>query len=276
MPTVQELLRDAAGLPGDSPRRDAEILLCHCLDKPRSWLYAWSESEVEGEKLLQFRELLRRRSAGEPVAWLTGTREFWSLPLEVSPDTLIPRADTETLVEWALELPLPADARVVDLGTGTGAIALALASERPDWHVSGVDFNPAAAALARRNAERCGLSRVGFLVSDWFSALGGPFDLVVANPPYIEEHDPHLEEGDLRFEPRSALVAGDGGFADLDAIICRSVDFLADGAWLLLEHGFEQGPGVRGGLQAAGFTGVQTRCDLAGQERISGGCWRAQ
>lgn len=276
MPTVGELLRDAMDLPGDSPRRDAEVLLCHCLDKPRSWLYAWPESAVEGEPLRRFLALRERRRAGEPVAWLTGLREFWSLPLEVGPGTLIPRPDTETLVAWALALVLPADARVLDLGTGTGAIALALASERPAWQVEGVDLEPEAVALARRNADRCNQPGTRFYCSDWFAAAQGSFDLVVSNPPYIAADDPHLLEGDVSFEPRTALVAGDDGLSALNAIICKAPGCLREGGWLLLEHGFEQGPGVRQALAVAGFAQVATRRDLGGNERITGGRWHAQ
>ncbi len=276
MATVQALLRRAQELPGDSPRRDLEILLCHCLDKPRSWLYAWSETEVSGVALDRFEQLFARRLAGEPVAYLTGEREFWSLSLEVEPSTLIPRPDTETLVEWALELPLPAAARVLDLGTGTGAIALALASERPLWQVQGVDLNPQAVALAQRNAHRCRLPQVAFAQSDWFGAVEGSFDLVVANPPYIDGSDAHLAQGDVRFEPRTALVADSEGLADIDAIICAAPQHLNPGAWLLLEHGYEQGAAVRDRLGAAGFLAAQTRRDLGGNERISGGQWRAE
>ncbi|MFV8816698.1 peptide chain release factor N(5)-glutamine methyltransferase [Haliea sp. E17] len=276
MSTVQELLRSASDLPGDSPRRDVEILLCHCLGKSRAWLYAWPEARLDADALAQFRELFRRRRAGEPVAYLTGQREFWSLPLAVAPTTLIPRPDTETLVEWALELPLPGAAAVLDLGTGTGAIALALASERPHWQVQGVDVSPEAVALARHNAQRCDLPQVQFSCSDWFAAVRGSFDLIVANPPYIAGDDPHLAEGDVRFEPRSALVADDSGLADLHAIVRAAPDFLNGAGWLLLEHGFEQADAVREALVAAGFERIATRVDLAGNPRISGGCRRAQ
>lgn len=277
MATVQELLRGARELPGDSPTLDAEILLCHCLNRPRSWLYTWPEAEVTGSTLDQFNALLARRGRGEPVAYLTGHREFWSLDLTVSASTLIPRPETETMVEWALSLPLSDDAAVLDLGTGTGAIALALASERANWQVQGLDINADAVALAEGNARTNGLTHVAFAVSDWFSVVHDEkFDLLLSNPPYVEAGDRHLEEGDLRFEPTSALVAAGGGLADLAHIVNKAPDYLRASGWLLLEHGYTQGSAVRELLIARGFKGVETREDLAGQERISGGQWRVE
>mgnify|MGYP001827764811 FL=1 len=276
MATVQELLRNARDLPGDSPTRDAEILLCHCLGKPRSWLYTWPEFDVIGATLEQYRALLARRSGGEPVAYLTGTREFWSLDLKVAPSTLIPRPETETLVEWALQLPLAEDIAVLDLGTGTGAIALALARENPRWHVTGVDCSEDAVRLARSNAQANDLPAVVFEHSNWFQTVAGlRFSLVVSNPPYVQADDPHLAAGDVRYEPRSALVAAQQGLADLAHIIASAPDHLVGGGWVLLEHGFAQGLAVRQLLQERGFVDVQTRCDLSGQERISGGQWCA-
>jgi len=273
MATVRELLRSADDLPGESARRDAEILLGHCLDRPRSWLYTWPEREVDAAGVARYHALLAERRRGVPVAYLTGVREFWSLPLRVDSHTLIPRPETETLVSWALELPLAhAALRVLDLGTGSGAIALALASERPGWQVQGVDRSEAAVAAATRNAASLGLQRVRFDRSDWYQALAGErFGLVVANPPYVSSDDPHLQQGDLRFEPRSALVAAGAGLADLDAIVAGAPAWLADDGWLLLEHGYRQGEAVRALLREAGFSGIETRRDLAGQERVSGG-----
>lgn len=276
MATVQALLRSARHLPGDSPLRDAEILLGHCLDKSRTWLYTWPDAEISEAGAEAFRQLLARREQGEPVAYLTGHREFWSLDLAVAPSTLIPRPETETLVEWSLELALPERASVIDLGTGTGAIALALASERPDWRITGVDFSAAAVALARENQQRCALSNASFCQSDWFAALQQQcFDLVVSNPPYVEEGDEHLKQGDLRFEPHTALVAGQGGLADIAHIVSTAPEHLQAGGWLLLEHGCEQGMQVRNLLQQCGYAEVMTRTDLAGQARVTGGQWLA-
>ena len=277
MITVRELLQGAVRLPGDSARRDAEILLCHCLGKTRSWLYTWPESEVVSTDVAHFDTLMARRESGEPVAYLTGQREFWSLQLTVNEHTLIPRPETETLVEWALELPLPGDARALDLGTGSGAIALAVASERPSWQVTAVDRSAAALAVARTNARRTGLQRVACLQSDWYQALAGQrFNLLLSNPPYVDPDDLHLRQGDLRFEPREALVAERGGVADLEALVGGAPSHLLGGGWLLLEHGFTQGDEVRALLRDRGFSAVSTRADIAGQERISGGCWHAE
>ena len=277
MATVRELLRCGDDLPGDSARRDAEILLGHCLDRSRSWLYTWPEREVAVAQDQQYRRLLAARRHGQPIAYLVRQREFWSLPLEVDHHTLIPRPETETLVSLALALPLPADARVLDLGTGSGAIALALASERPGWQVSAVDASAGALAVARRNAARLALQRVSFVQSDWYSAVAGErFHLLVANPPYIDAGDEHLVQGDVRFEPRTALVAADAGLADLARLVAGASAQLHPAGWLLLEHGCGQGEAVRDLLRVAGFGEVTTHNDLAGLERISGGCRYAE
>lgn len=260
----------------DSARLDAELLLAHVLQQSRTWLYTWSDRVLSAKQQQAADALLARRLAGEPVAYLLGERDFWSLSLNVNPSTLIPRPDTETLVEWALELPLPANSRVLDLGTGTGAIALALASEQPSWKVSGVDFNADAVALAQANAARNQLARVSFMQSDWYSAVSGDFDLIVSNPPYIDEDDEHLAQGDVRFEPRSALVADNHGLSDLALIIDRAPGFLRANGWLLLEHGYQQADAVCELLRARGFAEVSNRRDLGGQPRISGGRWPQQ
>lgn len=277
MATVQQLLNSGADLPTDSPRRDSEVLLGHCLGKSRTWLYAWPEAEVADQAAAHFTTLLERRRAGEPVAYLTGQREFWSLTLAVNEATLIPRPETELLVIWALELELPANAAVLDLGTGSGAIALALASERPQWHLTGVDASDAALTVARANAQLVDLSQVTFSRSNWFEALAGTtYDLLVANPPYIDSADPHLAEGDVRFEPRAALVAADEGLADLAHIGRAGTAHLTRGGWLLLEHGYQQGAALRELLVDAGYADVSSRRDLAGRERVTGGYWHAQ
>ena len=260
----------------DSARLDAELLLAHVLQQTRTWLYTWNDRLLSAGQQQAANALLARRLAGEPVAYLLGERDFWSLSLNVNPSTLIPRPDTETLVEWALELPLPANSRVLDLGTGTGAIALALASEQPSWQVSGVDFNADAVAVAQANAARNQLARVSFMQSDWYSAVSGDFDLIVSNPPYIDEDDEHLAQGDVRFEPRSALVADNQGLSDLALIIDRAPGFLRANGWLLLEHGYQQADAVCELLRARGFAEVSNRRDLGGQPRISGGRWPQQ
>ena len=276
MATVQELLRSGSDLPTDSARRDTEILLCHCLGKPRTWLYTWPEKEVSRDCARDFGQLLAQRREGIPVAYLTGEREFWSLQLAVSDATLIPRPETETLVVWALELALPNAASVLDLGTGSGAIALALARERPHWHVTALDVSEEALQVARGNAVRTRLTSVHFVQSDWYQAVTGQrFNALLANPPYIDGDDPHLALGDVRFEPRSALVSSDSGLEDLGRLVTGAPDQLLDGGWLLLEHGFEQANAVRVMLHDAGFSQVSTRRDMSGQQRITGGCWHA-
>jgi len=276
MATVRELLCAGGDLPGDSARRDTEILLSHCLGRPRAWLYTWPEKEVEAESARRFRQMLDGRRNGQPIAYLIGEREFWSLPLLVNAATLIPRPETETLVSWALDLELPGEARVLDLGTGSGAIALAVASARPDWQVTGIDASEAALQVARANGEHTGLQGVRFLRSDWYGAVRGlRFHALLGNPPYVDVGDPHLACGDVRFEPRTALVSADGGLADLRHLVRGAPAHLLDGGWLLLEHGFEQAPAVRDMLAAAGFGSVRTRRDLEGRERITGGYWHA-
>ncbi|MGM3172591.1 peptide chain release factor N(5)-glutamine methyltransferase [Dickeya lacustris] len=274
--TYQAWLKQAiARLQGsDSAKRDAEILLQHVTGKNRTFLLAFGETELGACELQQAEGLLARRINGEPVAYLTGTREFWSLPLAVSPVTLIPRPDTECLVEQAL-LRLPARAaNVLDLGTGTGAIALAIAHERPDCQLTGVDFQPDAVALAQHNAERLNIRNARFLHSDWFGALQGQhFALIVSNPPYIDALDPHLSCGDVRFEPATALIADDNGLADLRAITQQAGAFLSPGGWLLLEHGWQQAGAVRALLQQAGFEAIDTQRDYGGNERVTLGQW---
>ncbi|MFS9436314.1 peptide chain release factor N(5)-glutamine methyltransferase [Citrobacter sp. C348] len=254
----------------ESPRRDAEILLETVTGKGRTFILAFGETVLTAAQQEQLNALVARRKRGEPVAHLTGVREFWSLPLFVSPATLIPRPDTECLVEQALAR-LPASAcRIVDLGTGTGAIALALASERPDCDVTAVDRMADAVALATRNTQHLGINNVRVLQSDWFSALQGQqFDMIVSNPPYIDEQDPHLAQGDVRFEPLTALVAGASGLADIVHIIEQSKHMLTPGGYLLLEHGWQQGQAVRDAFTRSGYQAVETCRDYGGNERIT-------
>ena len=255
---------------GDSPKRDAEILLGFVTGKSRSWLVAFDDAQLDADQLTQLDALLARRVTGEPIAHLVGEREFWSLPLRVSDATLIPRPDTEILVEHAL-MHLPAEpACLLDLGTGTGAIALALASERADCQVIGCDRIPAAVALAQDNAQRLHIHNVQFCLSHWFDHLPAQrFDLIVSNPPYIDAADVHLQQGDVRFEPRSALVADDQGLADLRFIIQTAPRWLKPQGWLLLEHGWQQGAAVRALLAQHGYQAVQTADDYGGNPRVT-------
>ncbi|MFI8579587.1 peptide chain release factor N(5)-glutamine methyltransferase [Ectopseudomonas khazarica] len=270
MSTIESLLNTAELPDSPTPRLDAELLLAAALGKPRSYLRTWPERELAAEQLGLFRSHLQRRRQGEPVAYILGHQGFWSLDLEVAPHTLIPRPDTELLVESALALLPATPLAALDLGTGTGAIALALASERPGWQVTGVDRVEDAVALAERNRQRLQLDNVRFLHSHWFSALAGQrFGLILSNPPYIRADDRHLEQGDVRFEPSSALVAGADGLDDIRAIIQAAPQYLLAGGWLLLEHGFDQAEAVRELLATAGFSEVHSRRDLGGHERIS-------
>lgn len=278
--TIKQWLADAKAellnSGSDSARTDAECLICHLLGKPRSYLFTWDDQLLDEQQLQSLQALLRRRTAGEPVAYIIGYREFWSLKLTVNPSTLIPRPDTETLVEWSLELPVPATARVLDLGTGTGAIALALASEQPSWSIQAVDFNPDAVSLAADNARNLGLGRVRVFQSDWFADVSGLYDLIVSNPPYIDPEDGHLVQGDLRFEPDSALVSEGRGLADIEQIVKQAPHFLNPEGWLLLEHGYQQAEAVQELLQRAGFQKVESRRDLGGNLRVTAGCWPTQ
>ena len=277
MATVAELLSQRQQLLAcsDSPALDIEILLCHCLQKPGSYLRAWPEAEVPEQVWQQFQALVERRMTGEPVAYLIGERGFWSLDLHVNPSTLIPRPETELLVELALDkVSAKRSATILDLGTGTGAIALSLASERSDCEVKACDIKAEAVALAESNRKKHGLSNVEIFQSNWFAAVNGQqFDLIVSNPPYIDPADRHLQQGDVRFEPRSALVSDNKGLADIETIIQQAPTYLNDNAWLLFEHGYDQAVAVQTLLAAAGFEKIFTEQDLAGVNRVTGACY---
>ena len=274
-PTLAEVLASAELPDSDTARLDAELLLCHAIGKPRTYLRTWPERRPDAEQLRRFEQLLSQRRSGVPIAYLLGEQGFWSLQLEVSESTLIPRPDTERLVEVALELGPQGAAEVLDLGTGTGAIALALAAERPDWQLTGVDRVAEAVALARRNAERLRIGNACFEQSDWFTALAGRgFDLIVSNPPYIAADDPHLQQGDVRFEPGSALVSGADGLDDIRTLVQLAPAHLQATGWLLFEHGWQQADAVAQLLRDRGFEQVQSWRDLGGQQRVTGGQWR--
>ncbi|PNS07529.1 protein-(glutamine-N5) methyltransferase [Lysobacter silvestris] len=268
MPTFRTLLA-AAALRIDPV--DAEWLLLHVVDRPRTWLFTHGDDVATAQQVAGFEALVQRRAHGEPVAYVTGRRGFWTLDLDVTPATLIPRAETELLVELALQrLPSDRPSRVADLGTGSGAIALAIASERPRAHVIASDASIDALKVAAGNAKRLAIANVEFRHGEWFVPLQGErFDLIASNPPYISEGDPHLGEGDLRHEPASALSSGSDGLDDIRIIVANAPAHLHGGGWLLLEHGYDQGDRVRALLEQAGFTDVATQRDLEDRDRVT-------
>ncbi len=269
---VSELLRDAVSrLSGQDRRREAELLLEHALGVERAWLFAHPDAMLDGAAVTRFVAALERRAAGEPMAYILGRAGFWNLDLVVTSASLIPRVETELLVELALErIPVGQAWRLADLGTGSGAIALALAQERPRAEVVATDASAAALALARENASRNACANVEFRLGDWCLPLRDHrFHLIVSNPPYIADDDPHLAQGDLRFEPAVALASGADGLNALRTIIEQAPERLEAGGWLLLEHGQAQGAAVRELLCQAGLVEVETRADLEGRERVS-------
>ncbi len=255
----------------ESPRRDVEVLLSWVLECDRAYFYTWPEKLLTDEQQKVFDGAFARREQGEPVAHIMGEREFWSLPFYTDASTLIPRPDTELLVELALHNLGEKPGRVLDLGTGTGAIILALASERPDCSFCAADFSANAVALAIKNAQRLSLSSVNIFQSNWFENVEGQFDLIVSNPPYIDKNDVHLSQGDVRFEPRSALVAEDEGLSDIKHIVCESKSYLLPNAWLMLEHGWQQKEAVQKIFKEHGYVEVETVKDCGGNDRVTMG-----
>ncbi len=257
----------------DSARLDAEVLLAFVLDKNREYLYTWPEKILTLSQQSKFRLLIEKRKQGQPIAYLIGQKEFWSLTLTVSDATIIPRPDTERLVELALELKGEDALTALDLGTGTGAIALALAHERNNWQIIAVDNHAPALMLAEENKRLLKIANVQTLLSDWFCEVDEHFDLIVSNPPYIDEMDEHLQQGDVRFEPRSALVASERGLGDIMAIAEQSRSYLNKAGLLLFEHGSQQAEEVRAVLNRFGYDAVTTFQDYSHNDRVTGGYW---
>jgi len=259
----------------DAPRLEAELLLAQALAKPRSFFYTWPERLLEDDQAERFADLLTRRLAGEPLAYIAGSREFWSLELHVTPATLIPRPETELLVEQALARIAPEQSlAVAELGTGSGAVALAIAHERPRARVVATDLSPAALAVAAKNGRRLHVDNVTWQQGDWCAALGSErFDLIVANPPYVAATDPPWLSGSLRYEPRLALLAGADGLAAIRTIVAQAPAFLRPGGGLLLEHGYAQGAQVLALLRSRGFTEVIDYPDLGARDRVAGARW---
>lgn len=273
MATVAKLLRAAVAQLADtspSAQRDAEVLMCHVLDKPRSFLFTWPEHALNDTQTQQFQSWISQRAEGHPVAYLIGSREFFGHAFFVSAETLIPRPDTELLVESVLaRLPVEQSQRVVDLGTGTGAIAISLALACQSWQVDAVDFDDAILALTRRNVARLGASNVQVLQSNWCGQLACGYDAIVSNPPYIAAEDRHLDEGDVRFEPHSALVSGKDGLDDIRTITAQAPSLLNAGGLLAFEHGYDQGEAVANILATNQFSRIETLKDYADHDRVT-------
>lgn len=275
MATIRSVLDKAiASLAGtDTPVLDAEVLLAHALECSRTTLIAWPERELGEHEIHRFGVLLLKRMQGIPVAYITGEREFWSLPLKVTEATLIPRPETETLVEFVLEKTADAGTlEVLEMGTGSGAIACALAVERPGWHLSASDISGEALAVARQNAARLESADIEFIRSNWFDQFDGRrFDIIVSNPPYVADADPHLQQGDARFEPSSALRSGVDGLDDIRILTTMAGSYLKPDGWLVLEHGYDQREHVRACFEQAGYRRIEQRSDLGGRPRLTAG-----
>jgi release factor glutamine methyltransferase len=275
--TIQDAIFFATGqLASTTPRLDAEILLAYALKISRGYCYTHPEQALTAEQQLSYQELIERRLKGEPIAYIVGKQEFWHHYFIVTPATLIPRPETELLVQLLLnELPTESELQIADLGTGSGAIALSLAKERPNWHLTATDFCKDALQVAKQNAQKLQVDNIQFSQGSWCLALPQhSYHAIVANPPYIAAGDPHLDWGGLRFEPKSALVAGPDGLSAMREIVTNAGDYLLNGGFLLLEHGYDQGQAVRELLESCGFIHVQTERDLAGHDRVTKGVWQ--
>jgi len=272
---IEEILKSAErqlALCSDSPRLDAEILLAFILKKNRSYFHAFPEVVPDDADQQQFERLLSQRLEGHPIAHLTGSREFWSLDLTVNHHTLIPRPDTELLIEFVLQQFTQQALKVADLGTGSGAIALALASEKPDWEITATDQSDAALKVAQANAKKLELNNVRFHQGSWFQPLTeNNYDLIISNPPYIPANDPHLTRGDVRFEPDSALVSGKDGLDDIRQLITIAPDYLTNNGWLILEHGYDQKQEIKALFEAASYQQIIQKDDYAGNPRMTAG-----
>jgi release factor glutamine methyltransferase len=259
----------------DSALLDAEVLLCHCLHKNRSFIRAWPEHQLTDQQAAEFLALIAQRQQGVPVAYLTGEREFWSRSFKVNPDVLIPRPDSELLIELSLDL-LPANqaSKIIDLGTGSGILAITLAAERPGSQVIACDLSPAALRTAQDNAQQLQIDNVRFLASNWFSTITDrDFDLVISNPPYIDQHDPHLQQGDVRFEPDSALISAENGLQDIRLLADQARQHLKPGGYLLIEHGYDQQSAVQALFKRFNYQQITTHPDYAGNPRVTSGQW---
>ncbi|SJM95073.1 N5-glutamine methyltransferase, modifies release factors RF-1 and RF-2 [Crenothrix polyspora] len=278
MTSIQTILEQATQMlatSSDSATLDAEVLLCSILQKQRSHLRAWPDKILDARQADLFWAAVAKRQQGQPIAYITGNREFWSRSFQVSSDVLIPRPDTEVLIECALKLiPVDQAARIIDLGTGSGIIAITLAAERPQANVTATDISEAALAIAQSNAKQHDIDRIQFYTSNWFSHVPLElFDLIVSNPPYIAEGDPHLQDSDLRFEPQTALVAPDNGLQAIQSLADQARHRLQLGGHLLIEHGYNQQDAVQNIFKEFRYENVQTYLDLSGQPRVTYGQW---
>jgi len=273
--TLASVLKSSSAklLDSDSALLDVQILLAYVLDVNRSYFYTWPEKVITPQQLETFELLFSRRLAGEPIAYIIGQQEFWSLTFKVSPATLIPRADTEVLVETVLNHITQSHAKGIDLGTGTGAIALSLANEMPKWSLLGIDYNDDAVLLAKENQQSLCINNVEFIQSSWLDNADDTWlsqcDFIVSNPPYIDKNDPHLAQGDVRFEPASALIADNNGLQDYIDIMSSAKPFLKSGAYLLFEHGFEQASAVSLLFESHGYSNISTVKDFSGNDRVT-------